>query len=286
MSDYLTQLISRTLGLTPVAEPLVAPLFGPGKTSMAVAHPDEFADEPQALPDPEINPVRLHKPSAPPLKTADQPVVRPSPSEQLQGTASQTLAVGERNPALDSSISDEIGSKPVEGPPKQAYRSEWVLEETLLQPSAPLLAQKRFSGVTMSAKAAEKTERKSSSPPLESIQQLEEPSALSDEARPISSRRTTGLSSTKTLAAPLLVPLPPDEISSPREDLPVVRRQPIKAATSRDKEAPATIEITIGRVEVHAVHQPVPAARTKATGPIPPHLSLEEYLRNQNGGRR
>ena len=50
--------------------------------------------------------------------------------------------------------------------------------------------------------------------------------------------------------------------------------------------AAPTIEITIGRVEVRAVQPPAPAPRPKTTSPHAPALSLEEYLRNQNGGRR
>jgi hypothetical protein len=50
--------------------------------------------------------------------------------------------------------------------------------------------------------------------------------------------------------------------------------------------SPPIIEVTIGRVEVRAVHPPAPVARPKPIAPAAPRLSLEEYLRNQNGGRR
>jgi hypothetical protein len=53
------------------------------------------------------------------------------------------------------------------------------------------------------------------------------------------------------------------------------------------REAPArtepTIQVTIGRIEVRAVPQPV-LKRSKPKGPDP--MSLDEYLRGRNGGGR
>ena len=45
-----------------------------------------------------------------------------------------------------------------------------------------------------------------------------------------------------------------------------------------------TIYVTIGRVEVHAIHAPAPAP--KSTKPAPPKLSLENYLQQRDGGGR
>jgi hypothetical protein len=57
---------------------------------------------------------------------------------------------------------------------------------------------------------------------------------------------------------------------------------------SGHREAPAkpepTIKVTIGRIDVRAVMQEAPPARR--TAPQPPKLSLDEYLKQRNGGRQ
>jgi hypothetical protein len=55
-----------------------------------------------------------------------------------------------------------------------------------------------------------------------------------------------------------------------------------KRAAAPDPPAP-TIRVTIGRVEVRAV-TPTPAPSRKPARPAP-RMSLDEYLRAQNGGR-
>nr|MDQ3744997.1 hypothetical protein [Acidobacteriota bacterium] len=51
-----------------------------------------------------------------------------------------------------------------------------------------------------------------------------------------------------------------------------------------DTSAGGVIRVTIGRIEVHAVTPPPPTPKPYA--PPAPKLSLEEYLRQHNGGRR
>jgi hypothetical protein len=56
---------------------------------------------------------------------------------------------------------------------------------------------------------------------------------------------------------------------------------PIKEGSST---SPPIIRVTIGRVEVRAVHSPAPAP--KAGKPAPPKLSLEDYLHRRERGSR
>jgi hypothetical protein len=44
-----------------------------------------------------------------------------------------------------------------------------------------------------------------------------------------------------------------------------------------------TVEVTIGRVELRA---PAAPAQPTAVAPEPPRLSLDDYLRERDGGRR
>ena len=41
MADFLTRLASRTLGLAPVAEPVIAPMFAPDSSEPVIAGNDE-----------------------------------------------------------------------------------------------------------------------------------------------------------------------------------------------------------------------------------------------------
>jgi hypothetical protein len=58
---------------------------------------------------------------------------------------------------------------------------------------------------------------------------------------------------------------------------PAPRRQELQ------REAAPAIQVTIGRVEVHAVPAETSARPAR---PASPALSLEDYLRQRNGGRR
>lgn len=52
-----------------------------------------------------------------------------------------------------------------------------------------------------------------------------------------------------------------------------------------DSASAPTIRVTIGRIEVRAVHTPPPPQSKRATMPAP-QVSLEDYLRKRNGGSR
>jgi hypothetical protein len=84
--------------------------------------------------------------------------------------------------------------------------------------------------------------------------------------------------------------------SSPDEPMIAARPLPLAPRAARGarraREAPAlpdaahglaTIEVTIGRIEVRAVHpaQPPPARRD-----VPAALTLDQYLRERHEGRR
>ncbi len=64
--------------------------------------------------------------------------------------------------------------------------------------------------------------------------------------------------------------------------------RPASRPISRNEDAasgPPTIRVTIGRIEVRAVHPPAPAPQKRAAA-SQPRISLEEYLRKRNGGSR
>jgi hypothetical protein len=51
-----------------------------------------------------------------------------------------------------------------------------------------------------------------------------------------------------------------------------------------DSSSPRSIHITIGRIEVRAI-QPPPEPVARRSAPASPKISLEQYLKNRNGGR-
>ncbi len=55
----------------------------------------------------------------------------------------------------------------------------------------------------------------------------------------------------------------------------------LTSPADRPAEAAPTIQVSIGRIEVRAVPPPPPSAKPRA-GPAP--MTLEEYLRQRNGG--
>jgi hypothetical protein len=77
--------------------------------------------------------------------------------------------------------------------------------------------------------------------------------------------------------APLIMPQP---------SITVIQARPALPAASQPTAAPSEpiIHVTIGRIEVRATPAPAPAARPKSAPTSA--TSLDEYLRQRNGGRR
>jgi len=75
---------------------------------------------------------------------------------------------------------------------------------------------------------------------------------------------------------------PASESFSQRRSLQPRVRKDLSAVDQRPSTTPPIIRVTIGRVEVRAVHQPTPAPKP-AKG-SPPKLSLEDYLHKRERG--
>ena len=82
-------------------------------------------------------------------------------------------------------------------------------------------------------------------------------------------------------------PLTPDPPASPHSRTPFARRfrdRDALASESDRPEAHRDVHIVIGHVEVRAISGSTPSPRPASKSP--PTLSLDEYLRGRNGGRR
>jgi hypothetical protein len=72
-----------------------------------------------------------------------------------------------------------------------------------------------------------------------------------------------------------------ESFSQRRSVQPRVRKD-FSTVDQRSSTTPPIIRVTIGRVDVRAVHQPTPAAKPAKTSP--PKLSLEDYLHKRERG--
>jgi hypothetical protein len=62
------------------------------------------------------------------------------------------------------------------------------------------------------------------------------------------------------------------------------RRKDFSPIEQRPSTSAPRVRVTIGRIEVRAIHPPAHAP--KPTKPAPPRISLEDYLRKREGGSR
>jgi hypothetical protein len=295
MADFLTRLASRTLGLAPVAKPLVAPMFAPDSSLPVMTGADEALDALQ----PAGGPVATLG-DLPPVSSSESTVrlVTPRPRhDPIEARLTQPNA-GETKlrttmPAPDDVI---VGDLPM----RQRLlltpaASKTADQDALLMPIAGTSESRSPVGASPPAETQLPARPDVRVPSLTSTARSEEPVAASDRSvvRP---GRAAPSSWDVELGEPPLLPLNPVKTMSMRRDAraavtpadepePPHRPERGQAVAAATLPMP-TIEITIGRVEVRAMHQPAPVARPQVVAPTAPRLSLEEYLRNQNGGRR
>ena len=86
--------------------------------------------------------------------------------------------------------------------------------------------------------------------------------------------------SAKPVVQPLLPPLPPAVNVANASTRANSRRAGLATATTM----PATVHVSIGRIEIRAT--PAPARIARSTSPAAPRLSLDDYLKARDGGRR
>ena len=311
MADFLTRLASRTLGLAPMAEPIIASMFAPEPSLSAMIGSDEPLGTPQPAAKPLASPGTVEPqgalglPPAPQGNTIrpDAPRLRPDPAEA--GLAPRVAA--EVTPrAAKAAPDDVIGRElPARQRTRLAPKSEIADEDALLMPAVGAPERQSFIETAIPAATLPSVTKPSVTTP--SVMTVAEKSPDPVVRSAAGKIRAVPASWDGGPDEPLLLPL------NPAANSPVQRNAPDPGPASRGRPAatpvdefepsrrgergqtaaaampPApspTIEITIGRVEVRAVQPPAPVVRPQPAAPAAPRLSLEEYLRNQNGGRR
>jgi hypothetical protein len=319
MSNYLTRLVERSLGLAPRIEPLIAPLHAPpdqalterAETSAAFESDRSTAtvdtSQPEAPSGVAVNargfePAPSHTESQPPRISSPLPVSqvefpiqkkddRPHPAESRPTTASshQTSSA----PRVEAV--DIIAASPPDPPPSPnatpivspGTAQTVVHPETIgpLKPATSPLVPALESSATESPLLPGTTAMAS-----ERAAQIGVKPEIISPLKPAASPPVPALESAAT--EPSL--LPGTTMLTSKRTTPVVVQpgsiSPLKPAAlpsvpgqaPTSKEPPA-IHITIGRVEVRAVMPHV--AKPKVESPAGPRLSLKDYLKQRNGGR-
>jgi hypothetical protein len=298
MSDYLTRLVERSLGLAPRIEPLIAPIHAPSDQALRTS-----ADTPATT--------ETSQQDAPPDVAANARGVRPVPSHtesQSPGLSSPLPASQAEFPIQKKDGRSHPGASKPRAPSHPASSDPRVEAVDTIAATSSHLSPLSNAKLILSQGTAQTALHQEPISPLEPTASLLAPARESAPTEPrllprttitVSERMTQAvvhpeiISPLKSEASPV-VPAPESSATEPERTTQAVVHpeiiSPLKPSAppfvpvgqSSSNEPPA-IHITIGRVEVRAV---VPhMAKPKVESPAARKLSLEDYLKQRNGGR-
>jgi hypothetical protein len=327
MSDYLQNLVTRTLSPEAGVRPQLRSAFEPLPFHSRFTAPTAFEFETEA----DSNPLDSLPPTA---TTPLKPVLSREQSKTAPTISSTRDKPGEavRLPMLcptsgempASEHKDQSDLAPVQPvhPPQQARREppmelpalqrlinrslDLPLGNRLAVPTTPVTPRPGPVRAAGTGEATPVFDTLHSAPALVPQQAVESATPRSDPAVAIAIPSVASVATVSSLN-PLSAPIadPPRPTASPirshmvqyeerrSERFAVAAIRPVAPVTPTFSpqpvlgvaRPPATIQVTIGRVEVRAV--PPPQAASRATVTQPPVMSLEEYLgRRAGGGRR
>ncbi len=256
MSDYLTQLITRSLDIDAVVRPRPMPLFAPERAvAQTVFKPERLAEETTL----ESLPMRPLQRSP----TATSPIFdMPMQAEQSEQPPRDVIATPRHRAVQPPSLVVEPSADEAQPSEVVAPRRQPAL--VMPQPLSSLTAQ------TTPALPTSTSEK----PPRGYVA--------------LQSQMTLALSAPRDVQpqflahSSLLMAQPPLKSISP--SIQPTRRAMPPAVVPQPATAETTIHVTIGRVEVRATLAPAPATKlTRASAPV---MSLDEYLRARSGDQR
>ncbi|CAN5872590.1 hypothetical protein BH10CHL1_BH10CHL1_42540 [soil metagenome] len=282
MTDFLSKLVTRTLGIAPTAQPLITPMYTPEATtpeSSLLPGATTSQRPPTLLPSRGESTI-----DEPGQKAARHPTIA---NEQFPYVAS--LAPAER-PPTESTIRQAESLHTTEMPdnrlvqPNHAAQQPVNKRQTESQPTQLLVEHQPTSQANTRPRDQEATYAQPLRPDEQAAQPVERNTAVDMSfVAPALSRPQVAIRADE--AAMIVEPKESQgrataESRKVKSDEP---RHPQPNQVFQQREAtPPTIQVTIGRIEVRAI-QPAVAAQPR---PAPkPSLSLEEYLRTQKGGR-
>ncbi len=250
MADYLTRLVERSIAASPAVKPVIPPLFGTGPHIASLA-----LNEENTAPHGEIAANSDRQPAVTGAVFPNRQAVPPS-NQSPWGSTVPDMTAGP-DPYTHSLFAPES-------------KSEGTVSRNRQEPQELIPARPNIS--TNKARNSER-------------ERPEQPSVAGNESIP-------------ALGRPMVHAQPLTKTNTPRSAPPVV--VPAAGSTTQDnlreraslsslppvESSTAPIRITIGRVEVRAIFPAAPWASSTAPRRKHPPLSLDEYLRQRNGGRR
>lgn len=307
MPDFFTRLAERTLGLADTIQPIVPSLFAPGAPLIdaeLAAEPaiEERATQPDRAVPPEIDaPAERQRPDQtrqaepiPPRPVVRQPNAQPAPTVERVRPAQPQNNPG---PGSEPTRTTPHAEAPHQIAPSAVPPTSPISPAAgRSQPASQIMRRVESTQIVSRAEPAPSSEsrspRPSIDPPPTSITPSRSHSLVSEQ--PVDRE----LPGTSTPLVPVADERQPQsverrEIATPVERPELVAREPSLPRhqfTPRTPEPPAAqpapqIHVSIGRIEVRAVTPP-PAAAPQPKPTPTPRMSLDDYLRSQNGDRR
>lgn len=314
MSDFLTRMVERTLGLSEVVQPFVPAAFARGQIGKDSMHPPQnITEDTLDGQDGNAELTRLHN------VTASVFVDRPPPSldgENNSGyfpvSGSHEKSVNVPNPLMNNPEKPAIVQS-ADDPVLTAMKKKTLLPPVIIKQSGP---SSQFSDPdshfedeehqNISAKTESVSVQGFSPSKGTAVTGLPEMTERAE--KPLSSKKKSGgvdKPSTQTVSIAVtkktsmkekdainkrkyLVPAMEKEAVHPILSMIADQTNPALSKTfsgrNESSSLPPTIKVTIGRIDVRAVMQQTPSPK-RIAAPAP-KLSLDDYLKKRRGGQR
>jgi hypothetical protein len=319
MSDYLSRLVQRSLGLAPRIEPLIAPIHAPSDQTLS-----ERAETPAAFESDPAATIKTSPQDAPPGVAVNAGSVELAPS-RTESQPPRLSPIPAPQAEFPIQKKDDWPHSPESPPGRLSHKTSEALRVEARPASPPALPPLPNATDTSSKEPALQPEivkplepaaplqskiMRPLKPAVSPVVPAMEPSPGEPPGLPRSTT-VTPERATQTVLQPEIrnaVPPPLPALESLKEEPPSVASttttaperttqivvqpeirsrlkpaaSPLVAERQSSPNEPPAIHVTIGRVEVRAV-LPQPGT-PKVESPAVPRLSLADYLKQRNGG--
>lgn len=292
MADFITRLAERALGVAPVVQPVMPSMFAPEP----VSHSTGLERDSEAT----TSPDDLDRPRAPSARetppTLDAPTGRPADAAMVQQEDQSGDALSSATPKaprgtpesrpgpshLSEFSSSErgtmTGNEDQRGSSRTTARHHQTPPETRPETLHRAEPGPTRRGLPLGPPSAEDESDEAVFRPFETLLDRGQRETLP----PVPSPGAQASLDTSEDAAPPVAP----RMVRPQLDGYLERGLQEPRAAAPESSAPA-IRVTIGRIEVRAITPPpVPPAQRPTTFRPGPELSLDDYLKQHNGGRQ
>jgi hypothetical protein len=305
MTDFLTRLAQRTLGLAPVVQPRIASLYAPA-TEVTISDDQAFSPSPFTAVDPTSESTPVTAALTTTSTTPESLNVRSSPvsnSENLRLPLPQIDASFPSELPLISPLVTNAGqtSSPVIPDTLQDFTSNPSIGQNSDPASSPLIDrfeeprnnfENSRSSVSIAASLSTPSTRETNqNPSLTQSNSENQPSSTTEANRlplvpPIGSDLSAPSRTDLPEFTPAISPQQQSDRRSPGVDSPPASL--LRAASTAMQSSPQPepiIEIQIGRIEVKTTPSEPAKSRPKSASATPA-LSLSDYLNQREGGKK